>query len=168
MYAAPEEQALGSIFDIGDVQRQEERTPVVYSLPANPSTARILTSQVVSINSGEAVDSTAAVGLMDATGISVGDRIGFVTATGSASETNGPQGYNVDSVNTSTNVIEISDIDGDDIPTLVRENIGSTTAVKRSLSSYLYDLVEFLKLFRTARSSHITLRLWSGLSLIHI
>ena len=63
---------------------------------------------------------------MDVAGISVGDRIGFVTATGSASETNGPQGFNVDSVNTSTNVIEISDPDGDVIPTVARENIGAS------------------------------------------
>ena len=126
-YVAPEEQAIGSIFDIGDVQRQQELTPVVFSLPAAPADVRLQTNGVTQVQSGETPpDSTCSVTMSAVTGLSVGDRIGFVNAGGTASETNGPQGYNIDSVDPATNTIVISDIDGDVIPTLVRENIAAS------------------------------------------
>ena len=53
---------------------------------------------------------------MSTAGLAVGDRIGFVNAAGTASETNGPQGFNVDAIN--PNGITISDIDGDVITSL--------------------------------------------------
>ena len=126
-YVAPEEQAIGSIFDIGDVQFRQDIVPPGFMLPAMPADVRLPLAQVVQSQSGETPpDSTAVVGLMDVTGIAVGDRIGFVNAAGTATESNGTEGFNVDSVNTSTNVIVISDPSGDVIPTLVRENIGQT------------------------------------------
>ena len=126
-YVAPEEQAIGSIFDIGDVQHRQDLTPRVFALPANPASVRLTANQVTFSDSGETPpDSTAIIGLMSTAGLAVGDRIGFVNAAGTASETNGPQGFNVDAIN--PNGITISDIDGDVITSLVRSNIAESTA----------------------------------------
>ena len=71
-YVAPEEQAIGSIFDIGDVQRQQELTPVVFSLPAAPVDVRIQTNGVTQVQSGETPpDSTCSVTMSAVTGLFV-------------------------------------------------------------------------------------------------
>ena len=124
-YVAPEEQAIGSIFDIGDVQFRQDIVPMGFALPADPASVRLTANQVTSVDSGETPpDDTAIVGLMSTRGLAVGDRIGFVNAAGTAIASNGTEGFNVAAVN--PNGITISDVDGDVIPTVVRENIAAS------------------------------------------
>ena len=50
-YVAPEEQAIGSIFDIGDVQFRQDIVPMGFALPADPASVRLTANQVTSVDS---------------------------------------------------------------------------------------------------------------------